>query len=67
MELVYIVVLLAGLLWLGRGMFGFGKRGCNWMSADAPGEDGSLKWMCQTCGEVVSTDGDKPPNCNRSA
>ncbi len=63
MGLIFLVVLLIGMVWLNKGVFGFGSNKCNWMSADKPGEDGSMKWMCQTCGKVATTDGSRPTDC----
>jgi len=53
MGLIFLVVLLIGMVWLNKGVFGFGSNKCNWMSADKPGEDGSMKWMCQTCDSLA--------------
>ena len=66
MEMVFLIVLLAVVLYLNRGIFGFRSKGCGWMKADAPGEDGSWKWMCEYCGAVETTPDNAPPSsCRR--
>lgn len=63
--LLFLIILLIGMVWLNRGILGFGTSKCSWMSADKPNDDGSMKWMCTTHGTVVETsDGNRPPDCN---
>ncbi len=64
MGLIFLIALLFVVVWLNRGVFGFGRKTCEWSSADRPSDDGSTKWMCRTCGTVtVTQNGDRPPNC----
>ena len=61
MYLIFLIALLAVIVWLNRGIFGFTSTKCQWMKADQPGDDGSWKHMCQTCGQVMVTADGKPP------
>ena len=64
MELAFLIGLLAVVVYLNRGMFGFGLNSCDWMSADTINEDGSRKWICNLHGTIVVTkDGSTPPDC----
>jgi len=64
MELIFLIALLAVVVYLNRGMFGFGGTGCDWIGADQSNEDGSRKWMCNRHGTIVVTeDGSIPPDC----
>jgi len=64
MELVFLIALLAVIVWFNRGLFGFGTKGCDWVGADASADDGARKWMCARCGKVEETpDSQRPPNC----
>lgn len=66
MELIFLLALLFVVVWLNRELLGFGPKGCDWISADAPGDDGTLKWMCQRCGQVQQiAPGTKPQNCEQ--
>ena len=66
MEIAFLLALLFVVVYLNRGIFGFGSKGCAWMKADAPSNDGSWKWMCEFCGAVESTpDASPPTGCRR--
>lgn len=61
MELLFLIGLLAVIVWFNRGLFGIGTKGCDWVGADTAADDGSRKWMCQKSGRVVVTpDGQIP-------
>lgn len=64
MELIFLIALLAVVVYLNRGMFGLTRNGCDWIGADQINEDGSRKWICGVHGTVVVTkDASVPPNC----
>lgn len=64
MELLFLIGLLAIVVYFNRELLGFGREGCDWMASDASADDGSRKWMCARCGQVqVTEQGAKPPNC----
>ena len=66
MELLFLIGLLAVIVWFNRGLFGFGNAGCDWVGADASADDGSRKWMCQRCGQVqTTTGGASPQDCEQ--
>lgn len=68
MELLFLIGLLAVVVYLNRDMFGLTRGGCDWMGADEIGEDGSRKWICNRHGTIVVTeDGSVPPNCNTTS
>jgi len=60
MELLFLIALLAVVVWLNRGILGF-SRGPSWMRSDTADENGQWKWICSHCGTVKLTDGDPPP------
>ena len=63
MELIFLIALLGVVVWLNRGMFGFG--GPEWISADAVDEHGGRKWLCSQCGRQETTaDATPPPACS---
>ncbi len=64
MELIFLIALLAVVVYLNRDMLGFGGNKCDWNGADQIGEDGSRKWVCNRHGTMVVTkDGSIPPDC----
>ena len=66
MEIVFLLAMLFVVVYLNRGIFGFGTKSCGWIKADAASDDGSWKWMCEFCGAIESTtDGNPPKTCRR--
>lgn len=63
-QFVFLFALLGVVVWFNRHRLGLGKTGCDWMGADTVAEDGTRKWMCQTCGAVaLGRDGATPQEC----
>ena len=66
MELFFLIALLFIVVWLNRGLFGFG--GQEWIGADEIGADGSRKWVCDQCQrQTMTEDGAVPPKCGCTA
>ena len=66
MGLAFLITLLAAWLFVYLYQSGYLRSGCSWSRADAPNDDGTWKWRCETCGNIVETSGAEPPKCNNA-
>lgn len=65
MGLAFLIALLFAWIFVYLYQTGYFRNGCSWTRADVANEDGSWKWLCETCGNVVETSGAEPPKCDK--